>query len=214
MTYVLDAGPCLNFFATNNQNILVRVVGKGFRVPETVRAEVARRSRDQRDARFARAWNVWMRLESNGWIEVLSDSSTPSLLAAAKAVLTGASFPERLTRSKDLGETMVVIHAVEIAMRGNDVVVIIDDAEGRVLASTQTRRLERLSLLRREQGGAPIGRVTLMSTGSVLAEAARTGVIADRAQMKSVYAQLKQCDDGLLPIERTDLLDPALWPAS
>lgn len=214
MTYVLDAGPCLNFFATNNQNILVRVVGKGFRVPETVRAEVARRSRDQRDARFARAWNVWMRLESNGWIEVLSDSSTPSLLAAAKAVLTGASFPERLTRSKDLGETMVVIHAVEISMRGNDVVVIIDDAEGRVLASTQTRRLERLSLLRREQGGAPIGRVTLMSTGSVLAEAARTGVIADRAQMKSVYAQLKQCDDGLLPIERTDLLDPALWPAS
>ena len=76
MTYVLDAGPCLNFFATNNQNILVRVVGKGFRVPETVRAEVARRSRDQRDARFARAWNVWMRLESNAWIEVLSDSST------------------------------------------------------------------------------------------------------------------------------------------
>lgn len=55
-----------------------------------------------------------MRLESNGWIEVLSDSPTPSLLAAAKAVLTGASFPERLTRSKDLGETMVVIHAVEI----------------------------------------------------------------------------------------------------
>jgi len=214
VTYVLDAGPCLNFFATNNQNILVRVVGKGFRVPETVRAEVERRSRDQRDERFARAWNVWMRLESNGWIEVLSDESTPSLLAAAKAVLTGASFPERLTRSKDLGETMVVIHAVEIAMRGNDVVVIIDDAEGRGLASTQTRRLERLSLLRREQGGAPIGRVTLMSTASVLAEAARTGVIADRAQMKSVYAQLKQCDDGLLPIERTDLLDPALWPAS
>ena len=76
MTYVLDAGPCLNFFATNNQNILVRVVGKGFRVPETVRGEVERRSRDQRDARFARAWNVWMRLESNAWIEVLSDSST------------------------------------------------------------------------------------------------------------------------------------------
>ena len=76
MTYVLDAGPCLNFFATNNQNILVRVVGKGFRVPETVRGEVERRGRDQRDARFARAWNVWMRLESNAWIEVLSDSST------------------------------------------------------------------------------------------------------------------------------------------
>ena len=76
MTYVLDAGPCLNFFATNNENVLVRVVGKGFRVPETVRAEVKRRSRDQRDARFARAWNVWMRLESNAWIEVLSDSST------------------------------------------------------------------------------------------------------------------------------------------
>ena len=102
---VLDAGPCLNFFATSNQNIRVRVVGKGFRVPETVRAEVARRSRDQRDARFARAWNVWMRLESNGWIEVLSGSSTPSLLATeevARALAVSTTLVRQLTLSGDL----------------------------------------------------------------------------------------------------------------
>ena len=105
MTYVLDAGPCLNFFATNNQNILVRVVGKGFRVPETVRGEVERRGRDQRDARFARAWNVWMRLESNGWIEVLSGSSTPSLLATeevARALAVSTTLVRQLTLSGDL----------------------------------------------------------------------------------------------------------------
>lgn len=212
MTYILDAGPCLNFFATNTQNILVRVVGKGFMVPETVRAEVQRRSQDHRDRRFERAWNVWMKLEANDWLEVLSDAVTPDLVAAADAVLAGDFLEDRLRRPKDLGEAMVVIHAVAFAMQGDDVTVVIDDGDGRRLAATQGRRMERLSAIQVAKSASPYGRVTLMSTVGIIASAVRAGVISDKGQMKRAYEQLRACDDGLLPLAETDLLGPPVWP--
>jgi hypothetical protein len=113
---------------------------------------------------------------------------------------------ERRRQPKDLGETMVIAHAVVAAESGQSVTVLIDDGPGATVATSEIRRLHRLL-----SSGRPVGSITLASTLTILARAAGTEHLPDRGAMRDTYRQLRGLDDGLPPIEKTDLLSPKLW---
>jgi hypothetical protein len=114
--------------------------------------------------------------------------------------------PERLKRSKDLGETMVIAHAVVAAERGAEVIVLIDDGLGAETAAREIRRLERLG-----SGTGTVGSIRLASTLTVLEKAAGTEHIPGRDAMREIYRRLRGLDDGPPPIEKTPLLTTARW---
>jgi hypothetical protein len=109
---IIDAGPGLNFLAINKERLLIDVLGR-LCAPETVQAEVLRKSNT--DDRFRAAARAWGKL-TPGWIDVLSDDATPELAAVVHRV-TQQPMHERLGQPKDLGEIMVIAHAVVAAER-------------------------------------------------------------------------------------------------
>jgi hypothetical protein len=202
---IIDAGPCLNFLATNNERILFASVGKGVFAPETVKKEVRDKSRSE-PTRFAPAWPLWKKLEANNWVQVLSDDVTPDLTRAYGAIAPSMSLAARMASAKDLGEVLVVTHAVRIAHTGQNVAVIIDDGPGRQLAIGQAGRLRRV-----RSTGKAVGHIQLLSTHDILARVAGRPEIPNRSTMQSVYERLRQCDDGLVHISQTELLNAELW---
>jgi hypothetical protein len=56
-----------------------------------------------------------------------------------------------------------------------------------------------------------VGSIKLASTLTVLRRAAGGQHIPDKATMRAIYARLRCLDDGLPPIECTNLLAPADW---
>ncbi|MEV0031260.1 hypothetical protein [Nocardia sp. NPDC050793] len=199
---VLDAGPALNFLAANQQRLLISVLGK-ISTPETVESEVLRKSRT--NPRFKGVGLTWSKLTPK-WIEILCDDVTDELSAVCQRVgETGLT--DRKKRAKDLGELLVVAHAVVAAEQGLDVTVVIDDQSGATMATSEAQRLNRF----REQG-KPFGRIVLVNTVSILARAAGGSYVPNRAAMKTIYAKLREYDDGLPPITQTTLLSPQLWP--
>jgi hypothetical protein len=113
---------------------------------------------------------------------------------------------DRMTTPRDLGELMVVSHAAVAAESGLDVVVLIDETKGAELAASEQRRLDRLR--RRDRD---VGSMKLVNTPTVLAAAARTNHIPDRTAMRDLYSRMRKLDDGLVPIEKTNLLSPQFW---
>lgn len=201
MRPVIDAGPCLNFLAANAERVLIGTLGAPS-TPETVREEVLRKAASE--ARFRAAARTWARLEPK-YIEVLSDDVTPEL-AAAVSRMTLMPMAERLRQGRDLGETMVIAHAVIAAEAGMSVTVVIDERRGAQLAAQEARRLARL----REQG-RQVGVITVVNTELILTRAAGGEHLPDRKAMRSLYARIRQLDDGLVAIEQTGLLAPTTW---
>ncbi|MEY9211678.1 hypothetical protein NI17_009260 [Thermobifida halotolerans] len=199
---IIDAGPGLNFLSINQERLLISVLGR-LSAPETVQDEVLDKSR--RDKRFRSAEKVWRKLTPD-WMQILSDDQTPELAAVVQRI-THQPMAERLKRPKDLGEIMVIAHAVVTAETGQKVTVLIDDGQG---ARTATSEIDRLKRLRRS--GRPVGSITLASTLTVLERAAQKKRIAGKADMRQLYRRLRELDDGLPPIEATRLLSPDLWP--
>ena len=198
---VIDAGPGLNFLSVNKERLLIGVLGP-ISAPETVQSEVLRKS--QQDERFRAAGAAWRKLTPR-WIQILPDDATPELAAVIQRV-SGIRMDERRRQPKDLGETMVIAHAVVAAESGQSVTVLMDDGLGATVATSEIRRLQRLV-----SSGHPVGSITLASTLTILARAAGTGHLPDRAAMRDTYHRLRGLDDGLPPIETTDLLSPKLW---
>lgn len=199
---IIDAGPSLNFLATKNERTLFRVVGKGLMAPETVRYEVLAKSAT--DRRFRAAAGVWKKLEGS-WIDVLSDDVTPELDGASQMVL-GSALAPRMRAAKDLGEAMVIVHAVVLAESGLDVDVIIDDLDGRAMANQQRIRLDRVRAMGRE-----VGRLALRGTEDILSAAVGSREVPDKVTMRKIYNQLRQCDDGLVHFDQTQLTSKNLW---
>ncbi|MFE3458017.1 hypothetical protein ACFXKD_10760 [Nocardiopsis aegyptia] len=139
-------------------------------------------------------------------MQILSDDQTPELAAVVQRI-THQPMAERLNRPKDLGEIMVIAHAVVTAEAGQEVTVLIDDGEGARTATSEINRLERL-----RRGGRPVGSITLVSTLTVLERAAQKQYVAGKADMRHLYQRLRELDDGLPPIETTRLLSSVLWP--
>jgi hypothetical protein len=113
---------------------------------------------------------------------------------------------ERMKHRKDLGEIMVIAHAVVAAESGQAVTVLIDDGKGAQIATSEISRLRRLG-----STGSPVGSITLASTLTVLGRAAGSVHLPDRAGLRDTYRRLRELDDGLPPIEKTDLLSDTLW---
>ena len=96
---IIDAGPSLNFFATNRERLLFTKV-RPLYMPETVHDEVLRKSRQ--DRRFASARAVLDRLPGR-LLEVLPDVSTTELDAVVGRIVgftarTRSSPPSKATR--------------------------------------------------------------------------------------------------------------------
>ncbi|MFT7839554.1 hypothetical protein Q5530_25710 [Saccharothrix sp. BKS2] len=198
---IIDAGPGLNFLSINKERLLIGVLGR-LSAPEAVQEEVLRKSRQ--DVRFRAAEKIWQKLTPN-WVEILSDDQTPELAAVVHRI-TSQTMEQRLEHSKDLGETMVIAHAVVAAESGETVTVLIDDGSGARIATSEIRRLER-----RRAGGHAAGSIRLVSTLTVLGRAAGGQHIPDKAAMQGIYERLRRLDDGLPPITTTDLLSSGLW---
>ncbi|WP_435061764.1 hypothetical protein [Amycolatopsis thermoflava] len=198
---IIDAGPGLNFFSINQERVLIGVLGK-LSAPECVRDEILRKAAS--DRRFRAAEATWRKLTPK-WVEVLSDAATPELEAAVQR-MTQLPLAQRLRQPKDLGELMVVAHAIVAAETGQAVTVLIDDGQGARLAKSEVRRLARL-----RAHGKTVGSVQLVNTMTVLEAAARKRLVAGKAAMRDIYTRLRGLDDGLVPLENTRLLAKDLW---
>lgn len=198
---IIDAGPGLNFFSLNKERLLVSVLGP-LSMPETVYGEILRKARS--DTRFGNAEAVLRRLVPK-YLEILSDDVTPAL-SAVVARIGGTPMADRLTIPKDLGELMVVSHAVVAAESGSDIVALIDETAGAELAASEQRRLGRLG----SQGRA-VGSIQLVNTATVLEAAAGKAYLPDRAAMRDLYKRMRSIDNGLVPISKTRLLSAHLW---
>jgi hypothetical protein len=198
---IIDAGPSLNFLSINKERLLLGVLGP-LSTPETVQTEVLRKSRT--DERFRTVETTWRKLLPR-WIQILPDDETPGLAAVVHRI-TRQPMGERLRHPKDLGETMVIAHAVVAAEAGETVTVLIDDGPGARIATSEISRLRRLS-----SNGCEVGSIRLASTLTVLERAAGGQHIPDRATMRDIYKRLRGLDDGLPPVEMTRLLSHALW---
>ncbi len=199
---IIDAGPGLNFLSINKERVLFGTLGP-LSAPETVRDEVLRKSRQ--DKRFRAAETVWRKLPER-LMQILPDDQTPELAAAVHR-LTRLPMNDRLKHSKDLGETMVIAHAVVAAEAGNTVTVLIDDGQGAHLATAEINRLQRM-----RASGREVGSIRLISTLTVLERAAGGQYIPDKGAMRDIYMRLRALDDGLPPIDATNIVSPALWP--
>ncbi|MBG0738890.1 hypothetical protein IV500_05570 [Paeniglutamicibacter antarcticus] len=193
---ILDAGPCITFCAAAKQSLLVEVLQRGsnqIRVPDVVNDEVSNRGSNRRDFPPITVLN-WAWLVEHDRIEVV-DSSVSSEDAEALSVavkkLTGTPLAERLTESQDLGEILVIAHAMVRKDRGEVVFVVIDEWRGQQLASK-------------------FG-IKVIDTAWILSSAVVRGLIADRGEMKKTYDALRKYDSGLVHIDQTALLKPALW---
>lgn len=93
---------------------------------------------------------------------------------------------------------MVIAHAAVAAESGSDVIVLIDDRDGRERASKESNRLRRL----RERGNA-VGSIGLIGTLTVLERAAGGQFLPDKAALRSLYDKLRRLDDGLPRLEST-----------
>ncbi|HEX2419683.1 MAG TPA: hypothetical protein VHJ83_16410 [Micromonosporaceae bacterium] len=198
---IIDAGPGLNFFSINKERLLLGILGP-LSTPEIVQDEVLRKA--QQDERFRAAAVVWRKLTPK-WVEILSDDQTPELATVVHRI-TQLPMEQRLKYPKDLGETMVVAHAVVAAEAGETVTVLIDDGPGTQTATLEINRLRRL-----QASGHTVGSIRLVSTLTVLERAAGGQYIPDKATMRTVYTRLRGLDDGLPPIEKTNLLASIRW---
>lgn len=200
---IIDAGPALNFLSIRKERILYDVVGATLSAPETVRNEVLRKARNEE--RFEPAGKKWLQLEQVRRIHVLSDDVTDDLNRVVQRI-DHMPMDRRFRDGKDLGESLVIAHAVVAAERGQQVVVIIDEHRAAAVAIAEAGRLQRLL----SQGQA-VGSIALINTPRILERAAGRATLPDKAAMRTVYNALRKCDDGLVDIAQTNLLSPALW---
>ncbi|GGV38134.1 MULTISPECIES: hypothetical protein [Paenarthrobacter] len=193
---ILDAGPCITFCAAAKHALLLEVLRRGsnqLHVPDVVDGEITNRGSNRRDFPPATVPN-WHWLVSHDHIGILdSHVSEEDLNALSEAVvkLTGMPLAQRLMEGRDLGEVLVIAHAMVRKDRGEDVYVVIDEYRGQQLASKFGLKI--------------------IDTPWILSSAVRRGLIADRGEMRKVYNALRQFDAGLIHIDQTHLLGKPLW---
>lgn len=160
-------------------------------VPREVATEISDKSADSQ--KFSKAVRVFDAFVRDSMIEVL-ESDAENDLELVQAIRTVSPLPPSellVRRRKDLGEIMVVAHAIKLRDHGHEVSLVVDDRGGRVLA--KQHNFETISTVR------------------ILGTAASLGLI-DYASMKKTYERLRPSngsepmDDGL-PHWATSKLD-------
>lgn len=193
---ILDAGPCITFCAAAKHNLLINVLQRGsneLHVPDVVNDEVSKRGSNNKIFPPATVPN-WQWLVNQHGIAILDSSVSAEdadELSEAVKKLSGTPLAERLTDGKDLGELMVIAHAMVRRDRGEQVFVVIDEYRGQLLAGK-------------------FG-ITVLDTAWILSSAVKRGLIADRSEMRKIYDKLRQYDLGLVDISQTELLGKSLW---
>ncbi|GAA1000489.1 PIN domain-containing protein [Subtercola frigoramans] len=199
---LIDAGPALNFFSAGHKDLLIAAlsaIDADINMPEEVETEVLRKARQRihgQRSKFAAAERRLGGLVQAGVITVLhSLQDDPDLNRIAENVFAD-TVSAISGRSKDLGETMVIIHARRQMELGKDVVVLIDDGNGQKRA---------------KQAGV----TTVIDTASILIKCAKIGKVESPAKMKIIYEKLRTLDNGLVPWPNTrpQLRDPATYGA-
>lgn len=198
---IMDAGPGINFFSVHKERLLFSALGP-LCVPEAVEEEILRKAR--KDQRFSAAELVWRKLPDR-LMEVLSDDLTDELTIAVERIGKSPA-QDRVRSAKDLGETMVIAHAAVAAEAGEHVIVLIDDGGGCQAATTEARRLQRL-----RNEGKPVGSIGLVHTVTVLERTAGSEHLREKDAMRDLYARLRKLDDGLPPLETTNLMSLPCW---
>lgn len=184
---IIDAGPTLTFAAAGKRDLLISVTsqrGNSLLTPETVVEEVNRKAQS---SKFAGCDSVLADLISQGHIGMLYDDIQDHDLSHQVRRITGVGAAIRVGESKDLGETMVIAHALKLQASGVDVRVLIDEWRGQKVAI--------------EYG------LKVVSTEMILIGAIDLSLITDRGQMRTVYDRLREYDDGLVHITQTALLE-------
>lgn len=198
---IMDAGPGLNFFSIHKERLLFSVLGP-LCVPQVVEDEILRKA--SHDHRFSPARTVWKKL-SPKLMQVLPDDFSEELASAIERI-TDTPFSQRVKTRQDLGETMVIAHAVVAAEAGSDVIILIDEVRGSQIAAQEQKRLTRI-----RTGTRTVGSISLVNTPTVLKRGAILGHVTGKSEMRKIYEDLRDLDDGLVPIEDTDLLSRDLW---
>jgi hypothetical protein len=206
---IADAGPVLTFLARKEWTriLYTGLRGKPFAVPATVEREVLRIAK--RDRRFAAVSGQWTKLRNADKIVVLSDDVT-SELDRVVARIDGTPLAQRLNSGKDLGELMVISHAVVLAEQAQTVTVIIQEGNGTALARREASRLSRIAA--GAESTTSSGALQVWSVDRVLQAARSAGCpqIPDQTAMKKLWADMRGYDDALPPIGQTSLLAPDL----
>ncbi len=185
---IIDAGPALTFMAAGHRKLLLEVIerrGNQLQTPEAVVEEVARKAGQQK--RFANCETALNGLIARGQIKMLLDDITDQALTQQVRRITGVGTAIRLGESRDLGETMVIAHALKQKAAGEEVHVLIDEWRGQKVAV--------------DHG------IKVVSTEAILIRAISLQLIADRGEMRKVYSRLRDFDEGLVHIDQTQLLD-------
>lgn len=198
---IMDAGPGINFFSIHRERLLFATLGP-LSIPEAVHTEIRRKSSGEE--RFAAAEGVMSKIPDR-LLEILFDDANDELTAAVERI-GHLPFTERISTSKDLGETMVIAHAAVTAEAGADVIVLVDDGGGRRLAAAEAQRLERQRL-----AGRHVGSIGVIGTLTVLERAAGQEHLPTRAEMRRLYELFRGLDDGIPPLSTTGLMDLPCW---
>ncbi|GAB2522347.1 hypothetical protein GCM10027267_18900 [Paramicrobacterium agarici] len=202
-SFVLDAGPCLNFLATNEGDLLHATLTRARRsllVPQEVADEVKAKSSEVTE--LSPAYRRFIGLRNAGKFEVLaSDVMNDDALVGAIKSLTSDP-PSRLVdprlRQKNRGEILVVAHAIKLREAGNDIRLLVDDRDARQLAKDH--------------------KFKVVTTPGVLELAARLG-LADYEHIRGIYRKMvpgggrRPTDHGLPRWEQTPLADKSIYEA-
>lgn len=197
---IIDAGPALNFLAAGKQDLLCDVVDRRERkllMPQTVHDEIHQIVKRPRGAQFRACPDRLTALMDAERIGVLSDSIKDGALVAQVERVAGVPMIRRVKQPKDLGETLVLAHALRLTAEGESVIVLIDEREG-----TQKARMYGLKVI---------------TTVGVLAAAAGYGLIENRVDMREMYESIAAFDTGLpgwdRDISRNKLADKTIYLA-
>lgn len=177
---IIDAGPALNFLAAGEQDLLCDVIDLRERtllMPQTVHDEIHNKAERANGARFSACPGRLTSLLEAQRIQMLSDDPEDKNLVRQVERVAGIPMIRRVKEPKDLGETLVLAHALRMTADGQSVVVLIDESEG-----TKKARMYGLKVL---------------TTVGVLVAAAGYGLVQDRGEMQSRYESIAQYDDGL-----------------
>ena len=191
MSILLDAGPCLNFLAVRQENVLIQLAAfydLELAAPQRVDDEVEGMVKDSRFAK-TRVLTTWRTLKGSGRLRILNDGLETQEFAEAVARISGVPARDRVRQRRNLGEILVLAHASVVAQRGQRVFVLIDESDGRRRANDEQRWLSR-------RGAS--GALMLWNTPRVLHEAAsHPGWIRNDLTWEAVYDQMTKFDDGL-----------------
>lgn len=194
MSILLDAGPALTFLAVGQENILIQLAQIGrmqLRAPERVDREVRGKSRDPRFARTG-VHRRWETLKAAGRLRILLDDLDGGAFEEAVGRIAGMPAQDRVRRKASLGEIMVIAHGSVLAQEGEDVVVHIDESDGR------RRAMREIGWLRRK--GVP-GSMRVWTTPQIILQAKeRDGWITGSQSWQEVYRCMCAFDDGLPPL--------------